>query len=899
MFKEDNDLAEKCESYAGILGQAVDWVDRNKDVVRTESDSLLKDLRKSARGLRKFGKAARRKMCVGIFGPSQAGKSYLVSALAKGADGKLIADFGNEAQKNMGRQIDFLADINPEGGKESTGLVTRFSLSRHEKMLDEYPVQLQLLSETDVVKILGNTYYADFVHESVPNAEAIKISLADLEKRVSSGAARRVEADDISELRDYFNRNFKSCPRVQTLDNVYWDRAIQLAPKLDGAGRRQLFEIIWDKTPQLTFLYTRLQAAIEKLDHCSEAFCPMSALIPRSTSIIDVETLKGLSQAGGIPLEAMTLTGRKATIDRVELAALTAEIVVVMASKPDDFFDHTDLLDFPGYRSRLKLKEIEKELCNHSSLEIAFLRGKVEYLFQRYTAESELTSMLLCIGPGNMEVNSLPGVVDEWVKITHGQTPDKRNGRPVSLFFVMTKFDMECGFKAGADTAEGYIQRWENRLISALLKPFGNAEESWPRRWDSQRMFSNVFFIRNPNVRSPDLFDYPNECETSKTNDTYVSKLHAGFLGSETFRKHFVSPEASWNAVMLPGDGGITNLREHLRPVCNPELKRGQIEENVRDEMARLVSRLKTYHHSDDKEEERKTKDALAKLLATRLAKLVDIQRFASLLRTFGVADNELFDLFFQSGLQNTETVFGETPQSEQLSQSEVSIGASVSGDDILGELFSDDLSVDPEPIQLNANVTPHSLAKAQDQAGWRAQKVLQFWIEEKLRRTAEDIELQKYYGMSPDEFGKFVDEIVKGAERIKIESTIAENLREASAYSDIKRDKLMWKQASRASVVINSFLDWLGYDPSQYSEVERRLVMGGKELVVFQTSRCAIDGVPKLGEQPALYERVYCRDWMGSYIDLIRKNVDFNGTQTINVEENGKLAEIIKGFGN
>ena len=38
--------------------------------------------------------AARRKMCVGVFGPSQSGKSYLISALARDAKGSLLADFG-------------------------------------------------------------------------------------------------------------------------------------------------------------------------------------------------------------------------------------------------------------------------------------------------------------------------------------------------------------------------------------------------------------------------------------------------------------------------------------------------------------------------------------------------------------------------------------------------------------------------------------------------------------------------------------------------------------------------------------------------------------------------------------------------------------------------------------
>ena len=37
------------------------------------------------------------------------------------------------------------------------------------------------------------------------------------------------------------------------------------------------------------------------------------------------------------------------------------------------------------------------------------------YLFERYKTDLELTSMLLCIGPSNQEVQDLPAVINDWV----------------------------------------------------------------------------------------------------------------------------------------------------------------------------------------------------------------------------------------------------------------------------------------------------------------------------------------------------------------------------------------------------------------------------------------------------------------------------------------------------
>lgn len=59
----------------------------------------------------------------------------------------------------------------------------------------------------------------------------------------------------------------------------------------------------------------------------------------------------------------VTKAGRRVAAGRSEIAALTAELAITMRHKPDDFFEHTDLLDFPGYRSRLKTDDVARELA--------------------------------------------------------------------------------------------------------------------------------------------------------------------------------------------------------------------------------------------------------------------------------------------------------------------------------------------------------------------------------------------------------------------------------------------------------------------------------------------------------------------------------------------------------
>ena len=74
-----------------------------------------------------------------------------------------------------GRALDFVRDINPEGGQEATGLVTRFTL-RPPSTIPGHPVALRLLSQTDVVKIFGNTFLEDFdpAEVDIPSPEFVQ-----------------------------------------------------------------------------------------------------------------------------------------------------------------------------------------------------------------------------------------------------------------------------------------------------------------------------------------------------------------------------------------------------------------------------------------------------------------------------------------------------------------------------------------------------------------------------------------------------------------------------------------------------------------------------------------------------------------------------------------------------
>ena len=880
MQQDDINLAEQCAAFDAQVDRAREWISTNREVVHGEYDGLDAELRRAGRFFRRCRKAALRKMCAGVFGPSQAGKSYLISALARDDKGYLLADFDGVAH-------DFIEEINPEGGKESTGLVTRFTMTRPEKLPEGFPVQIRLLSEMDLVKILANTYYADCEHREEPDVAAINARMDAIEAMPAGG--RGANIDDLEELQEYLKKDFQAKPRVQALTRAFWPRALRVGPKLDLEGRVRLYSLIWDEVEEFTGLLRLLLTALENLGHPDVAFASLEALIPRDKSIIDVALLKGLSPQGvsaeGGNLDIVSAVGKRLSLPRALVTALTAELTIVMRNKPDEYFEHTDLLDFPGYRSRYKFDDVRKELQKQDILKEMFLRGKVAYLFQRYSAERELNSMLLCIGPSNQEVQDLPGVVNNWIELNQGQKPESRKGKAVALLFVLTKFDMEFEQKKGAPSVES---RWDNRLHASLLDFFGK-QYDWPTDWDGSA-FNNLYLLRNPNFRFDAVLDIgPDGVERGvrPEQQSLVDALQQAFLHSELTGRHFANRQESWEAAMRLNDGGIGLIRERLRPLCSPDIKRRQLYTSIAEQLERLVNRLKPFWQTDDREEKRRQKTLFAAhLLRDIFAKMAEPAYLGEFVNTLRVTDQELYDLYF-----DTRTRMQDASREETSSGAEERIvGAGVDVDDIMGDLFDDEVLKPASGSQEHAAPSTGFT----DEAAYFASVIEGHWLA-RLHQLADIPALQTRYGFETKDFAEFVSELALGSTRLGVRVSVEEALRRASAYANLDSERMVWKQASMAAAIINAYVDFMGYNPRVLPEAERT-IQGRERPIVLFSPPAPVDGFPKLEERRNV-SSPWKNGWLRAVAGCIAANVDFDGQQTINVEQNTILGGILRRF--
>ncbi len=197
-------MQSKINDISRTLTGIREWVEQNRDVsdeLKQQADEFRLQLARTANQASACAAVLPHRLTVGVFGASQAGKSYLVSAMAAGSGDKpLVTNWG-------GQQIDFIKHVNPQGqDREATGFVTRFT---HERKTgcDEFPIVLRVLSVVVIVMILVNSFFNDLNQNTIEVRtdedkieDCLKRSRAFLSESSEQGA---VSFEEVIDLADY------------------------------------------------------------------------------------------------------------------------------------------------------------------------------------------------------------------------------------------------------------------------------------------------------------------------------------------------------------------------------------------------------------------------------------------------------------------------------------------------------------------------------------------------------------------------------------------------------------------------------------------------------------------------------------------------------------------------
>ena len=857
------EIAQACRRTKAATADVLNWIanPRNEKKLSQDRSKIERILRRNAAEARRLENTLEQPTCIGVFGPSQAGKSYLISVLARReGEEAMIAKFDGAMP-----EVDFIKSINPLGGEEATGLVTRFTL-RGKPAPEGFPVCLRLLSQCDIVKILINSYFQDGDQEYELAMELTRLEehIKVFESRCAPSPVDVLQDEDIWDIQEYMTKNASGATTAKAIESA-WNKIAHIAPRLEVKDRGEFLAVLWGHHQTYTDLFIALVEALAKLQFASDAFCPMEGLLPATSGILNVKTLDRLLKPDAEKLLIRSTKGSPVELSRAIATALAAELRIVCRNLPHDFFNHTDLLDFPGYRSRTRqhLDKYFREASDTAPREM-FLRGKVDYLFQSYTANLELTSLILCLPDSNLEVTSLPKAVENWIAVTHGATPERRVGKPTLLFFALTKFDRHLMESAGEEGNDPAL-RFEIRLNASLLNSFAKIEPSWPRQWTPSQPFNNLFWIRNPNFKAEHVINYADrkEVEIIPQRIGRIRQLRAAFLGSPIVRRHFRDPEKSWDEVMKLNDGGITYLANSLGIVSTEDLKLRQIAARLSEIRHETFETLRVYYVDDD----------YARRRAERLA----------------VVDEQIFvDLNFCA----EKMAFGTALR-----------GLMVDAADFYGA-FSNVLNTTttPEPragvgrkAGLFTNIVRPQVAEQPTTDRWNriGFAALNYWTNLIFER-ADDPAFSRRVGIRPGVLKEMVAEFGTAARRVKLAERIALQMRERATPNE-NLDAVVRKVGLVTERIINRFVSQLDFDtkdrPAQTEEF-------GEDLLtpVFVEKRVEYDVIALPAERRD-FAAVFMIDWGTAFRATVAKNAVTLDGRLEDPAENAKLGEILKAF--
>lgn len=850
------ELVKACEQTVEWTRGALAWVENPKNDVRVGQERRVLDrtLRTHAYRTRRLASSAATPMSVGVFGPSQAGKSYLVTILAR--KGETLTALFDDASRP---EVNFIADINPYGDKEATGLVTRFTIKK-KTTPPGFPVYLKLLTQTDLIKILANSYFtdADQQEEKQLSLENIEAHIAAFEDRVIDARqsappryADILREEDIWDLEDYFQSYLRRSSEARIFAS-FWERFARTAPYLSLGDRAQLFSIFWGKHQELTDLFLTLSESLAKLGFSEEAFCSLDALLPSATGILNVETLLGLGDSGQPTIRVASASGHGAELPRPVVTALAAELCITMKEAPWPFFQETDLLDFPGYRSRT-LYDFTKFLkeAKGKALKELFLRGKVDYLFQRYTADQELTSMLLCLRDSNNEVTTLAPVIENWIGATHGATPEKRRGKPVLLFFCLTMFDKHLGLK-GPETGRDesaemptFALRFEARMKASLLDPFAKLPDSWPLAWVPGQPFKNCYWIRNPNIPAEGIIKYEGRNEVAILEDKKdrIAKLRAAYSGVKEVHAHFADPLRAFDEVMKLNDGGVSYLAANLSEVCRPGMKLEQIRARLKDTREALATLLAPKYVSGDLDKRLAERELAARQVVREFQTCVQKTLFGTFLRALCVERGALADALHEP------------------SQSVQALNTPIEDKDFLDTI-------------IEKGGIPSTTAPVMSRVDKIARTAMEVWTQQ-LHKVSNDAAFSSRIGVSAGALRELVNELVATARRLGVEREVRDTL---DKVSHLERPHEIWAKATIvAERVINRFVTGLGSASSE-------------RVAAFDSA-----GIERL---QTTFQKEFAVTWLRAFFEHVKANAQTADGLVHDAEQNHILGELLGSLG-
>ncbi|PXW43339.1 hypothetical protein DFO54_11121 [Erwinia sp. AG740] len=460
-------LSRQLQSVSQGVDQAIAWVEetrRNVPRLDMEADRLIIKLRRCRNKARGLSESSLKEIAMGMFGLAQGGKTYLLTSLAGGENGRIETSVG-------GVTLDYQKNINPDN--QQPAFVTRFTRQVEGKNTPN-PVQLQLLNEADIARIMAYSFILEDAQNDTAELDEQHIAehLKTLSLHRQQEPVAGLSSDDVVALWDYLTRH--DARRQKPLERKFWPLTVELAPHLSIDDRASLFSVLWGERADYTSLYRHFAHTLEQLSGARKVLAPISLLVDEAlqpdSGIFNASQFDRLNSPSDLSVQVRPIVNGRAArgveLSLAELIMLTAEVLIPLLSPPKEtLFGQVDLLDFPGFSLQ---DEPEAEVDDDNPdrllrlkphpLSRALLRAKRAYLLERYTDDQEMNLLMVCTAAAcKADVRHVGRALDFWVRHTQGENPQIRSRRKPGLIWAVTRHDRR--FTHGHNNDEA-VQRY-------------------------------------------------------------------------------------------------------------------------------------------------------------------------------------------------------------------------------------------------------------------------------------------------------------------------------------------------------------------------------------------------------------------------------------------------------
>lgn len=622
-------MIQDIDKHIAIINDSLAWAkEYGKDSFPTEQ---FKEYR---RKLNKIRAALTGNCSAAAYGESQVGKSYLMSSLLSSSENPFVIE-------NGGHSYSFIDEINPSGGNnnkiESTGVITRFTVRRDSARMPGF-VKIINLSVVDIILLLTDSYYNDIKInlDTVLSFDMINRELESLTHLWSGKQVQNdvISEDDIKDINDYIRDVIGNSAAA-----IYQSNFCKvIAPVIRYVSYDKwvdIFSLLWNRNPELNRLFTTLINAYKKIDFSREVYVPFDAVLRKKGTLLKIEWLDMIcgvyNDTGTDDIYTDIYDGKgqllASNFNKGELSALIAELTFELPENiaaERKFLKDMDLLDFPGARSREKYKE--KEIA--TVLPKMLRRGKVAYLFNKYSRSLQISSVLFCHHNDQKTEPTIGETINDWIEENIGVNPEERavmlghtNGIS-PLFLVATKFniDLERTKTDKSDNLDTLDKHWNrfDTVLPEIVKP-----DIWLDEWVKNPMgkvepFRNIYPLRDffwsgknglfagysdGEIKSPETSlcihpDFPD----------YMDRLKDSFLRHRFVREHFTNPEQTWReTATLNNDGSKAIIRDldAISPVLD-KARRERYHEQLKSLKRDLANALNVFYEPEDTEAKNK-----------------------------------------------------------------------------------------------------------------------------------------------------------------------------------------------------------------------------------------------------------------------------------------------------